>query len=219
MGMLLLLNYFLKSVRMKRPFLLLMLSLPLAVSACNCGTPLKIKPIQKNDKNLTCKDVILEINEAEFFRKEGENAKKITPDKYLLPMCWLSGYTSGNEAVDAANQRINYLSQLYDILDCGGKNKDTTQTGNIPPQPGGYGYPGQNDLPSEANAPYMVPVDPAPQGNYLPPPEPSNSAPQGNYSPYPPQGGYAPPQGYAPVPPQGYAPPPQGYVPPQNPGQ
>jgi hypothetical protein len=104
----------------------------LLLTSCNCGTPIKIKSIQQGDKNLTCKDVILEINESEFFRKEAAIAQRITLEEAFTPTCWLSTYMSGSEAARAANERIQYLSQLYDILDCGGR-KNQQPAAAVPP--------------------------------------------------------------------------------------
>ena len=117
---------------MKKPISFISLFvLVLVTAACNCGTPIKIKSIQQDDKNLTCKDVILEINEAEFFRKEAAISQRITLEEAFTPTCWLSTYMSGSEAARAANERIQYLSQLYDILDCGGRK---TAPANAPNQ-------------------------------------------------------------------------------------
>jgi hypothetical protein len=90
------------------------------LSSCTCGTPMKVSSIQKSDKKLTCKDIILEINEAEHFREEGLKEKSISAGEALMPTCWLSGYLDGNKAAKQANSRIEYLGQIYELMDCGG---------------------------------------------------------------------------------------------------
>ncbi len=122
------------------------------LAACNCGTPIKIKSIQQDDKSLTCKDVILEINESEFFRKEAAIAQRITLEEAFTPTCWLSTYMSGSEAARAANERIQYLSQLYDILDCGGRSSAPTNAPNT-----ATAAPQYAPVPSNAQS---APVDP-----------------------------------------------------------
>lgn len=125
----------------------------MVVTACNCGTPIKIKSIQQDDKKLTCKDVILEINEAEFFRKEAAISQRITLEEAFTPTCWLSTYLSGSEAARAANERIQYLSQLYDILDCGARK---SAPANAPAQALQAPAPAYSPMPTVQNAP----VDP-----------------------------------------------------------
>lgn len=124
------------------------------LSACNCGTPIKIKSIQQDDKNLTCKDVILEINEAEFFRKEAAISQRITLEEAFTPTCWLSTYLSGSEAARAANERIQYLSQLYDILDCGGRSTTGAAAAQPQQQPAAPSY---SPMPATSQ---NAPVDP-----------------------------------------------------------
>ena len=107
---------------MKKTSFLALSLLSFILSACNCGTPLKIKSIQNTDKDLTCQDVILEINEAEFFRREAALSQRISVEEILTPTCWVSGYLKGSEAARSANGRIEYLSQIYDLMQCGTEN-------------------------------------------------------------------------------------------------
>ncbi len=93
----------------------------ITLASCNCNTPVAIAPIQKSDKKLTCKDVILEINEAEHYRSLGQQGKRITLGEAFMPTCWFAGYMDGSTAVKNATQRINYLKNIYDLLDCDGK--------------------------------------------------------------------------------------------------
>ncbi len=88
--------------------------------SCTCGVPLKVTSIQRSDKKLACKDIILEINESEHYREEAAKEQGIGAGEALMPICWISGYVDGNQAVKSANARINYLGHIYDLLDCGG---------------------------------------------------------------------------------------------------
>ena len=92
------------------------------LSACTCTTPLVVTEIQRSDKNLTCKDIILEINESEHFKEKANREKGIGFGNALMPVCWLSSYADTSKAVNAANARIAYLGNIYDVLDCGGKS-------------------------------------------------------------------------------------------------
>lgn len=105
--------------------------------SCTCGTPLEVSPIQRDDKKLACKDVILEINEAEHYRDEGVQSQGINMGEALMPICWASGYVDGSKAVKAANSRIDYLGQIYDLLDCGGN----ASSASSPPPPTAIAVP------------------------------------------------------------------------------
>ncbi len=94
------------------------------LASCTCGVPLKVTPIQADDKKLACKDVILEINEAEHYRDEGAEAAGISFGEALMPVCWVSGYIDGSQAKKSANARIDYLGRIYDLLECGGTGAD-----------------------------------------------------------------------------------------------
>lgn len=127
----------------------------LGVVSCNCNPPPEIKSIQASDKSLTCKDIIMEINEAEFYRQEGRKAQGIEFQEALVPMCWLGGYLEGRSAIDAADGRINYLSHIYDLLECGGRSYNASsslQQNNAPaamtpmPVPVPGGIPGDNGV-------------------------------------------------------------------------
>jgi hypothetical protein len=100
------------------------------LSSCTCGVPLRVTPIQKSDKKLTCKDVILEINESEQYREQAANEKGIGLGEALAPICWINSYLDGRSAIKAANERIDYLGHIYDLMDCGGSDGEKS-----PPPP------------------------------------------------------------------------------------
>lgn len=103
------------------------------VFSCACNRPQEVRPVQREDKQLTCKDVVLEINEAEYLRKKALDSRGISADQALLPLCWAPTYIAGEKAVTAADERLEYLGQIYDLLDCGSKMRAPQQT--LPPPP------------------------------------------------------------------------------------
>lgn len=103
----------------------------LALASCTCKAPHKLKPIQQTDKKLTCKDVLMEINEAEFRKKEALDASAVSGGQVLLPLCWLPSYFSARNAVEAADDRLEYLTQIHDVLGCGKVAPDRP----LPPPP------------------------------------------------------------------------------------
>ncbi len=95
------------------------------VFSCTCTHPLKVTPIQKSDKKLSCKEVILEINESEHYKDLAKKESGIHFGNILMPVCWVTSSVDASKAVAAANERIKYLGKIYDVLDCGGKTEQS----------------------------------------------------------------------------------------------
>jgi hypothetical protein len=85
---------------------------------------LRVTPIQKTDKKLTCEQIIIEINEAEHYRSEAASEQAVGMGEALMPICWVTGFVDGEVGIKKANARINYLGSTYDLLDCGGKGRN-----------------------------------------------------------------------------------------------
>lgn len=134
-------------------------------ASCACNRPDEIRPVRREDKQLTCKDVVLEINETEYLRKKAEESRGISADQILLPLCWMPTYLAGQETVKAADERLEYLGQIYDLLNCGAKARTPVQT--LPPPP---------PIRSGSLPPMQRRMAP-------PPPQPGNLPPR--YSPVP----------------------------------
>lgn len=110
----------------------------LLLSSCNCSPPLRITSIQSTDKKLACKDIILEINEAEHYAQQASEAEGISLDEILVPTCWVTGYLDGNQAKKSSQARIEYLGHIYDLLDCGKAPPERPQSNapkNMAPPP------------------------------------------------------------------------------------
>ncbi len=90
----------------------------LMLSACAGEESVKVTSLQKKDKNLSCREIRLEINEAEHYRKTAERNKNPKVKSLLMPLGYISTYVNAEEASGAANARIDYLNRIYDILDC-----------------------------------------------------------------------------------------------------
>gem|GEM_PF-4793112 len=158
------------------------------LSSCDCSVPLEVTSIQKGDKKLACKDIILEINEAEHYRERAIEDQRISAGEILMPTCWLSGYVDGGKAIKSADARIEYLGHIYDLLDCGGLSTPVPPppvARNIRPlsqdaNPAPVGVP-----PVRSFNPPVAPVGSAPGGSNLPnnfyPPVPAGN---NNYNPY-----------------------------------
>ncbi len=103
--------------------------------SCTCATPIKVTEIQKTDKKLACKDIILEINEAEHYKDLAKKERGIGFGNMLMPVCWVSSYVDAGGAVKAADERISYLGNIYEVLDCGGKSDMSDKTPSAGPTP------------------------------------------------------------------------------------
>lgn len=103
-----------------------------AVVSCTCGVPFKVTAIQRSDKKLSCKDVILEVNEAEHYRAMAGKERGVGMGEMMMPLCWVSGFVDSEKAIDSANERIKYLSEVYDLLDCGRQMPRPPAFANIP---------------------------------------------------------------------------------------
>jgi len=88
------------------------------ITSCSGDKSVKVTSLQKKDKNLSCNEIQLEINEAEFYRRTAEKNKDPDIKSLLMPLGYISTYVDAGEAVNAAEARINYLNRIYDILDC-----------------------------------------------------------------------------------------------------
>lgn len=134
------------------------------LASCNCGNSYysaDVKPIQKSDKQLTCKDVVLEINEAEFYKKSAIDRKHGRIEDLIFPYCYPTGYLNANSTEKASESRLEYLNQIYDLLDCDAKSRFDGR--KIAPPPIGY-----QDMPPPAmsmpSAPGQAPHSSAPTG-------------------------------------------------------
>lgn len=96
--------------------------LPCLLTACvNGKESVKIEALQKKDKNLSCKEILLEMNEAEFYRDAAYKNRGLKLKNVLMPMGYISTYMNADEAIDAAEARVTYLDRIYQIMRCGDK--------------------------------------------------------------------------------------------------
>lgn len=92
------------------------------LSGCSSHEPAtKVTPMQKKDKRLSCKEILLEMNEAEFYRQMAYKNKGPKIKNVLMPLGYISTYMDSNEAIEAADARVSYLDRIYEIMNCGAK--------------------------------------------------------------------------------------------------
>lgn len=90
----------------------------LMVTACAGSSSKSVAVMQKKDKNLGCTDVLLEMNEAEFYGKMAEDNKGLNVNNVISPLGYMDTYMSAEKAIKNANSRIAYLTKVYEILKC-----------------------------------------------------------------------------------------------------
>lgn len=107
-------------------------------TACSGVNSASVAPLQKKDKVLSCKEIMLEQNEAAFYRKTAEKNKGPSFKNVMMPLGYISTYVEAEKAIEASDSRIEYLNRIYDILDCDNPAAEANNRGMINTS-GGYG--------------------------------------------------------------------------------
>ena len=101
--------------RMRVVFLLLASAV---LWACNCKQVPPLNVIQRDDKKLSCKQLVLEMNEVERQRGIAGNQRTPAFEHLYMPLCYPSTYKSAADAMTEASQRLEYLSTIYELNGC-----------------------------------------------------------------------------------------------------
>jgi len=146
----------------------------LFLTACVADKSVKVASLQKKDKNLSCSEVMLEINEADFYRKTAERKKDPKVKSLLMPLGYISTYVDAEEAISAAAARVDYLNRIYEILDCDNLNA----AASVPQAPQKMRVPVQQQLQYQQR--YIAPQPQQYQGTtgYAPSAAPAYYAPR-----------------------------------------
>lgn len=88
-----------------------------ALAACSKESPLAPQ-ITTTDKNLTCDELKLELNDSEMIRQTALRNRGLTARNILWPFGYPGTYLSAEEALESADKRIAYLNQVYEIKKC-----------------------------------------------------------------------------------------------------
>lgn len=177
---------------------LITLTAILGLAACSGNSSEKIATMQKKDKNLTCREVLLEQNEAEFYRSTAEKNKNPGVKSFLMPLGYISTYMSAEDAITAANARTDYLSRIYEIMDCDNKLQLATRKNKLVSRQ--LAENSDEDATPAIAMPAPVMAQPVPQaypvpvpmGYTMPAPQPMAYQPMGYQMPQAPQGYYQP---------------------------
>ena len=97
--------------------------LSLFLICASCSTPTVINVIGPNDNNLNCEELSAEINKANQYANEAQEAKKMNKPHNIGALLFFlpgAGLTLKNveEATKAANDRALHLNKLKEKKDC-----------------------------------------------------------------------------------------------------
>ena len=103
-----------------------------AVSACGERSQ-KVEPLKRGDKNLSCSDIMLEINEADQYKNMAYEKRQLGIKSIVMPLGYIDTYMSADEAIAAADSRVQYLNKIYEIKNCDAQSS-AQQTSQARPQ-------------------------------------------------------------------------------------
>ncbi|PIR39495.1 MAG: hypothetical protein COV35_02990 [Alphaproteobacteria bacterium CG11_big_fil_rev_8_21_14_0_20_39_49] len=124
---------------------LCLIALASVLLSCSGKESKKIASLQKKDKKLSCQEILLEMNEAEFYRNVAYKNRGPKLKNVLMPLGYISTYMDAGEAIDAAEARVDYLDRIYQILRCEERAEKMEELGE---ELGGLQYyPPQDEVP------------------------------------------------------------------------
>lgn len=96
----------------------LICSAALMLGACSGVKSAQVEPVKPSDKQLSCTDIELEINEAKFWRDKADANRGLNLRNVVHPLGYGSTLMSSADAMDSAETRMAYLQQIYAIRHC-----------------------------------------------------------------------------------------------------
>jgi protein involved in sex pheromone biosynthesis len=103
------------------------------LSACSSTAEYStaVKSMQRKDKSLSCKEILLEMNEADFYRKTAVKKRSPKLKNLIMPLGYISTYMSAEDAIDASEARVAYLDQIYEIMHCADQEKQSASVQGV----------------------------------------------------------------------------------------
>ncbi len=96
----------------------------ISIILSSCGEEsVKVEPMKKTDRDFSCSDIMLEINDAEFYKKQAQEKKSIGVKSIVMPLGYIDTYMDADEAIIAAQSRKEYLTRVFEIKGCGTPDK------------------------------------------------------------------------------------------------
>ena len=93
-----------------------------ALLAQGCATPHVVQTKKVSDNNLSCQQLVAEIEEAERFEQEARAERKVTGKNVAAALLFwpalIGTYSNTEEAIEAAKERRDNLTKLYESKGC-----------------------------------------------------------------------------------------------------
>lgn len=100
-----------------KPFVLV-LCMGVALSACGGKSSPRAAQVTTMDKELSCEELQLEINDSMYIKQTAEKNRGLSARNILWPFGYPATYMSADEALESADRRLEYLNQVYEIKNC-----------------------------------------------------------------------------------------------------
>jgi len=111
-----------------------LLALSVVAVMAGCASPTVIETKKITDENLTCAQIESEIAEADRFKREAKAERKVTGTNVAAAIFFwpalLGTYSNTQEAMEAADERKAYLTDMYVARKCS-QAKAVTQSGKV----------------------------------------------------------------------------------------
>lgn len=93
-----------------------------ALLAQGCATPHVVQPKKVSDVNLTCQQLVDEIEEANRFEQAARDERKVTGKNVAAALLFwpalIGTYSNTEEAIEAAQERRDNLTKIYEKKGC-----------------------------------------------------------------------------------------------------
>lgn len=92
------------------------------VILAGCATPHVVDTKQPGDKKLSCEELEEQIEDANRFEKKARDERGVTGTNVAAAVFFWPGllatYSNAGDAIDAAQERRNHLTKIYEKKDC-----------------------------------------------------------------------------------------------------
>lgn len=127
------------------------------LTACSGTKSTVVADMTPTDKQLSCQEMQMDITEAQFLKTKAEKNRGFSFKHVIMPLSYPSTYMSADEAIDAADNRILYLTKLYDAKGCSGQQQQASAAWGRGVTPSSYPAQQQAQLqPHPQPQPYPV---------------------------------------------------------------
>jgi hypothetical protein len=100
------------------------------LAACGERIPTGSPAWKDTDKHLNCQQLLLEMNDAEFWNGVAHSKKRMGVTDFLWPPGYIGTRASAEDAIGATRARMENLRRIYEIKGCNNPYPGM----NLPPQ-------------------------------------------------------------------------------------